>query len=169
MLVSLNFLTKGVDMLMTLISLFGGGLMRALPEVIGLWNKKTDNAHELAMLDRQVELEKTRASARQEEIIMQGGIDQALALLESQRTALAGQMQKTGIRWVDALNFLVRPLTTYYFLGMYGVVKLCTVVVAMRQADPWVSIIKCWTPDDLAILSGILAFWFVGRVFDKSR
>lgn len=156
-------------MLMTLLSLFGGGLMRALPELIGLWNKKTDNSHELAMLDRQVELEKTRAGARMDEIKEQGNIDQVLSLLDAQKAALQGQMQKTGIRFVDALNFLVRPLTTYYFLGMYGLVKLAMIVVALRAVDPWVAIIQCWSMDDAAILSGILSFWFVGRVFDKKQ
>lgn len=156
-------------MLMTLLSLLGGGVMRALPELIGLWNKKTDNAHELDMMDRQVQLEQTRAAARNDEIVTQGGIDQALALLDAQKTALQWQMQKVGIWWVDALNFLVRPLTTYYFLGLYGLVKLAMVIVAMRAADQWAAIIQCWTPEDGAILSGILAFWFVGRVFDKKK
>lgn len=156
-------------MIMTLLSMFGGGLMRALPEVIGLWNKKTDNSHELAMLDRQIQLENTRAAARMDEIREQGDIDQTLALLDAQKAALTGQMQKVGIKWVDALNFLVRPLTTYYFLGLYGLVKLATIVVALRTADPWVAIIQCWTMDDAAILAGILSFWFVGRVFDKKQ
>jgi hypothetical protein len=104
-----------------------------------------------------------------DEIVTQGGIDQTIALLDAQKAALTGQMQKVGIWWVDALNFLVRPLTTYYFLGLYGLVKLSTVIVALRANDPWVSIIQCWSPDDAAILSGILAFWFVGRVFDKKQ
>lgn len=156
-------------MLMTLLSLFGGGLMRALPELIGLWNKKTDNAHELDMLDKQAALEQTRATARMDEITTQGNIDQTLALLDAQKTALQTQMQKVGIKWVDALNFLVRPLTTYFFLGMYGLVKLSMLIVALRGADPWTAIILCWSADDGAILSGILAFWFVGRVFDKKQ
>ena len=156
-------------MLMTLLSLFGGGLMRALPEFVGLWNKKTDNAHELAMLDRQFQLEQTRAAARMDELVAQGDIDQTLALLDAQKSALAGQMQKVGIRWVDALNFLVRPLTTYYFLGMYGLVKLSMIIVALRAVDPWLAIIQCWSADDAAILAGILSFWFVGRVFDKKQ
>jgi hypothetical protein len=54
-------------------------------------------------------------------------------------------------------------------LAFYGLVKLAIIVVAMRSADPWVSIIQCWSPEDGAILSGILAFWFVGRVFDKKQ
>src|SRR3972149_2619067 len=96
-------------MLMTLLSLFGGGLMRTLPEFVALWNKKTDNAHELAMLDRQGGREKPRASARHDDIVTQGGIDEMLALLDAQKSALAGQMQKVGIKWGDALNFPVRP------------------------------------------------------------
>ena len=156
-------------MLMTLLSLFGGGLMRALPEFVALWNKKTDNAHELAMLDRQFQLEQTRAAARMDELVAQGDIDQTLALLDAQKSALAGQMQKVGIKWVDALNFLVRPLTTYYFLGMYGLVKLSMIIVALRAVNPWLAIIQCWSADDAAILAGILSFWFVGRVFDKKQ
>lgn len=156
-------------MILSLLSMLGGGLLRMLPELIGFLNKKTDNAHELAMLDRQFQLETTRAAARVHEIEVQGNISETLALLSAQQEALKGQMQKVGVWWVDALNFLVRPLTTYYFLAFYGIVKLAMIVVAMRAADPWVSIIQCWSQEDGAILSGILAFWFVGRVFDKKQ
>lgn len=154
-------------MLMTLLSMFGGGLMRLLPEVLNFLNKKTDNAHELAMLDKQFQLEQFRATSRMEEVRFQGDVDQTLALLDAQKVALQSQMQKTGIRWVDALNFLVRPLTTYYFLGFYGLVKIAILVTAMQLTDTWGAILQIWTNDDAAILSGILAFWFVGRVFDK--
>lgn len=155
--------------ILTLLSMLGGGLMRLLPELIGFMNKKTDNAHELAMLDRQFQLEATRSAARVHEIEVQGDISQAIAAMAAQGEALRGQMQVVGIAWVDALNFLVRPLTTYYFLAFYGIVKLAMIVVAMRAADPWVSIIQCWSGEDASILAGILSFWFVGRVFDKSK
>lgn len=155
-------------MLMTLLSMFGGGLMRLLPEILGFLNKKTDNAHELAMLEKQFQLEQTRAAARLDEIRVQGDVDQTIALLDVQREALKGQMQKTGIRFVDALNFLVRPVTTYFFLSMYGIVKLATLVIAVRQADAWTAIVTVWTPDDATILAGILTFYFVGRSFDKA-
>lgn len=156
-------------MLMTLLSMLGGGLMRSLPEFLNLWNKKTDNAHELAMLEKQFQLEQTRAAARMDEIREQGDIDQTLALLDAQKAALTGQMQQIGIKWVDALNFAVRPLTTYYFLGMYGLVKLAMLMVALRAVDPWTAIIQCWSENDVTIMSGILAFWFVGRVWDKQK
>ncbi len=154
-------------MITTIISLLGGGFMRLLPELIGLWNKKTDNDHELAMLEKQFQLEQTRAAAKQAEIAQQGDIDQMLALLASQKEALTGQMQLTGIRFVDALNMLVRPLTTYYFLALYGLAKSAMFAVALQDKDVWHAIMQVYTPDDLTMLSGILAFWFVGRVFDK--
>lgn len=156
-------------MILTLLSMFGGGFMRLLPELIGLWNKKTDNDHELAMLAKQFDLEQTRTAAKQAEIAQQGDIDQTLALLASQKEALAGQMQITGIKWVDALNTLVRPLTTYYFLALYGMAKIAMFGIASADKDVWHAIIQVYTPDDLAMLSGILAFWFVGRVFDKQK
>ena len=156
-------------MITTLLSLFGGGFMRLLPELIGLWNKKTDNEHELAMLDKQVELEKLTAADKQATIAQQGDIDQMLAMMSAQKDALTGQMQKTGIRLVDALNWLVRPITTYYFLGMFGIYKAALLAVAMEQADIWHAILKVYTTDDAAMLSGILAFWFVGRVFDSPK
>lgn len=156
-------------MLTTLLSMLGGGLLRALPEFVSLWNKKADNDHEYRMLDKQVELEKTKGANQQQAIDTQGAIDQVLALLEANKVAVAGQMQKVGIKFVDALNFLVRPLVTYYFVGLYGLVKTAMLWAAFQQPDRLEAVIRCWTADDAAILAGILSFWFVGRVFDKKQ
>lgn len=154
-------------MIDTLLSLLGGGALRVVPEILGLMNKKADNAHELLMMEAQLKLEGFKQAGQQAAAMMQGDVDKALALLDANKEALAGQMQRVGIWWVDALNMLVRPLTTYWFLFLYSLVKFATVIVALRASDPWTAIILCWTKDDAAILSGILAFWFVGRVFDK--
>lgn len=156
-------------MLITMLSMLGGGLVRLMPELFTLLNKKTDNAHELAMLDKQFALEATREASRRDTMMVQGDIDQTLALLDAQKTALSGQMQRTGFWLVDCLNFLVRPLTTYFFLLLFGLVKVATLAVALRALDPWLAIIQCWSADDAATLSGILGFWFVSRVFDKAK
>lgn len=167
-------------MLMTILSALGGGLLRLLPELLALFNKKTDNSHELAMMDKQVQLEQLRGANRTAEIgaqhlavmseaQLQGDINLALKAMDATAAALHDQMQMVGVWWVDALNMLVRPLTTYWFLGCYGIVKTAMIVVALRTVDPWVSIIQCWSTDDAAILWGVLGFWFVGRTFEKSR
>lgn len=156
-------------MIETILSMLGGGAMRIVPELIGLWNKKSDNEHELKMLVAQTELAKTNAVANQAAIESQGQIDVSIAMLAAQKEALSGQMQQTNLWWVDALNTLVRPLTTYYFLLLYGLHKLGTMIMAVQGEAKLQSLLNTWTPDDAAILAAILSFWFVGRVFDKQK
>ncbi len=173
-------------MILSLIGALGGGVMRILPEIMAFFNKKTDNAHELALLDRQVALEQTKA-AGQLELAKQVGVDalaqiganadreaagysaaDSLALLDAQKAAMQSQMQRTGITWVDALNFLVRPLTTYYMLLLYGIAKVAIFMVVWHSGqNMWGAVLKVYDDEDRAMLSGILAFWYTGRVFDK--
>ena len=155
--------------LSTLISMLSGGLLRALPEIFAFFNKKADNDHEYRMLQAQVEMEKTRSENKQAEIVTQGNVDQALAQLNDQMEALKGQMQKTGVAIVDALNFLVRPLTTYIFLAMFCWYKTALLILALGQTDAWHAILQVYTQDDANMLTTILSFWFVGRVFDKKQ
>lgn len=155
-------------MIISLLTMLGGGLMRLLPELLGFLNKKTDNAHELAMLDKQFQLEQTRAASRMDEIRYQGDAAEVLAMLDAQKSALTGQMQMTGTKWVDALNFLVRPLTTYYMLILYGIAKLAMFVIAVQSGgNVWAAVLQIYDAEDRALLTGILSFWFVGRVLDK--
>jgi hypothetical protein len=148
--------------------MLGGGLMRLLPEFLGLLNKRTDNAHELAMLDRQLQLDQARVAAHKEEVQLTADSSQILALLDAQKTALAGQAQMTGVWWVDALNILVRPMTTYYMLALYGLFKIALFAVALHAGGGvWQAVLQVYDQEDRALLTGILSFWFVGRVLDK--
>lgn len=155
-------------MIISLLTMLGGGLMRLLPEIFALLNKRTDNAHELAMLDRQFELEKSRAEAHKDELQLTTDAAQTLALLDAQKSALAGQAQLTGTWWVDAMNILVRPLTTYYMLLLYGLAKVALFAVAVHAGgNIWQAVLQAYDSEDRALLTGILSFWFVGRVLDK--
>lgn len=155
-------------MILSLLTMLGGGLMRLLPEFLGLLNKRTDNAHELAMLDRQLQLDQARVAAHKEEVQLTADSSQILALLDAQKTALAGQAQMTGVWWVDALNILVRPMTTYYMLALYGLFKIALFAVALHAGGGvWQAVLQVYDQEDRALLTGILSFWFVGRVLDK--
>jgi hypothetical protein len=152
------------------LALLGGGLLRLLPEALNFFNKKTDNKHELEMLEKQFQLEQSRNAAQLEQVIQvqEGATD--VALTNAYKEALRGQMQKVGIKWVDALNFAVRPIYAYTALALYYAFKLSLFVVAMQQSGGvWEKVLLCYTPEDFALLSGITSFYFVGRVIDKGN
>lgn len=156
-------------MLETLISLAGGGVLRLLPEIIGFFSKKEDNSHELKMLDKQLEMERLQTSDKLLVNAQKFDADKVLAILDAQKSALTDQMKLTGIKIVDALNALVRPLTTYYFLIMFGTYKAALLGVALREQSVFNAIISVYSEADQIMLAGILSFWFVGRVFDKQK
>lgn len=153
----------------TLLSLISGGLLRFLPELLKFFTVKQDNSHELAMMDKQIELQKLNADNAYRAQEKQLDSAEIIALMDAQKSALAGQFQKTGFMIVDALNFLVRPVAAYYFMGGYGIFKTAALIVALRTSDPWTSVLSIWTAQDTNILGSILSFYFVGRVFDKQK
>jgi hypothetical protein len=141
------------------LSMLFGGLLRALPELMHYMNRKADDSHELAMMDKQMEMARLNKDAAHEAMDSQ----QILALLDAQKYALEGQFQKTGFRLVDALNFLVRPIFAYWSLALYTVFKLSE----LRAA--WPNVGAVYTEADFALLGGIASFYFVGRSFDKAK
>ena len=157
-------------MVLTLLSMLGGGLMRLLPEVFALFKQKSDNAHELAMIDKQIALEQSRSAMKQQEIAAQGEADLNLANMNALAEALKGQMQLTNVRWIDAMNFAVRPVTSYYLLCLYGLAKLAIYQLAVAHGSSgWEAILKLYDEEDRAILSGVISFWFVSRVVDRNN
>lgn len=157
-------------MLLTLLMSLGGGLMRLLPEVVAFLNKRTDNQHELAMMDKQAELEKTKSVMRQQEIQTQGQVDMNVAELAALQEALKGQMQVTGNSFADMLNFLVRPATTYYLLLLYGLSKVAMFMLATQSGIAgWEAIAKVYDEEDRAMLAGVMSFWYVGRTLDRQN
>lgn len=156
-------------MVLTLLSSLFGGLLRLAPEVLSLLNKQTDNAHELRMMDKQLELGRQKAADDRALAGLQGDINQQLAELAAVQELGKAQMQVTKIRWVDALNFSFRPISSYYFLGLYGVVKAAMIWLAVANTGSWTAVAGCWGEKDTAVLAEIISFWYVGRVFDKSQ
>jgi hypothetical protein len=147
-----------------LITLLGGGLLRLLPELLSFLNKKTDNKHELEMLDKQYQLEQSRNKSLEDREIHQNDSSITLELIKAQSEAMKGQMQITGFKFADSLNFTVRPVYAYTALLLYYVFKgLLFISVGFNTQ----ALLTCYTPVDFAFLTGITSFYFVGRVIDK--
>jgi len=150
-------------------SLIGGGF-RLAPEILKWLDRKGERAHELSMLNAQVAADKQRGEQRERELNLEAEIARVAQGLSTLREALVGQFQRTGVKWVDALNVSVRPVITYAFFGLYAAVKLATYVALLQSGVGWGEAVKAvWTDADMALWSGILNFYFLGRVFDKPR
>ena len=145
-----------------------GGIFRLAPEVIKIFDSKNVRSHELKMLEAEMafaqlnvaaEMHKTNASMTVAELDAMG------AALKEQ-----GQTARSAGWFVAAISALVRPLVTYWFVVMYSVVKIVSIQMAVADGGFWKDVlVTSWTPEDASLLMLVLTFWFVGRVYERSK
>jgi hypothetical protein len=147
-----------------------GGIFRLVPEAIKFWDKKNEREHELAMFDKQCELEKVRGSQKlaeigaQREATVDSGVMDAFNAAITQQT----EMVKAAGGWVASLSASVRPVMTYYLLLLYGVFKTSTLALSYANGQPIPELLKsAWTVDDMALLSGVVNYWILDRTLAK--
>ena len=153
-------------MVETLLGGVFGGLLRLAPELLKLLDRRSERQHELQMISLEHDFAKTQA-----EVAIRIG-QQQVQVREFEAIAQASDEQsRTSVAagWLIAsINALVRPLTTYLFLGCYFLVKLALYSLAVQQGGAWQQVIvSLWTADDATILFMIISFWFVGRVYER--
>lgn len=163
-----------------LLGVIVGGIFRLAPTVLDLFHKGQDNTHELAMLDKQIELAKVNSENKRQEIADQTAADisrdaaaasnavdveYAKGLLE----ALKGQSSSTGVAWVDAFNASVRPALTYWWcIVTYTAAKIVYGVVAFQTHRPLSDFAGILLTDfDRQVVASIIGFWFVDRALRK--
>ena len=147
-----------------------GGIFRLVPEAIKFWDKKNEREHELAMFDKQCELEKVRGSQKlaeigaQREATVDSGVMDAFNAAINQQT----EMVKAAGGWVASLSASVRPVMTYYLLLLYGVFKTATMAIGYASGQPVPELLKdAWTVDDMTLLSGVVNYWILDRTLAK--
>jgi hypothetical protein len=151
--------------MITLLGMIFGGLLRLAPEILKAWNKKMDQAHEILMLDKQMDRDRLMANLeiakldKQSQIVLdKGGLD---ALMEGIRA----QGRPTGNKYIDFINATIRPFLTYWWLFMYTCVKLSLIYLLVSGGQGWAdAMLSAWTEFDAATLGGIINFWFLDRV-----
>jgi hypothetical protein len=145
-----------------------GGLLRLAPEVFKIFDKKNERAHELAMLNAEMEFAKMKG-----EIVMRQ-TEAAISVEEMGAIGKAFQEQsktaQAAGKFVAAISALVRPTITYAFVGAYFMVKVASYLIAVEQGGAWKEVLlSLWNQDDVAILFMIISFWFVGRTIDRNN
>lgn len=147
-----------------------GGVFRLAPEAIKFFDKKDERKHELAMFDKQCELEKVRGQQKLDEIGAQRDMAVDVGVLDAFKAAIDQQteMTKAAGGKMAALSASVRPVMTYYLLLLYGVAKASAIILAYYSGQPMLEVLKgAWGLDDMALLSGVVNYWILDRTLAK--
>ena len=155
-------------MIETLLGGVFGGLLRLAPEALKFFDQKNERKHELAMLEAEMRFAQVKGeiAMRQTEAQMQVAELTAMteAIKEQSATAQAAGKVVAGI------SAMVRPFVTYLFVLAYAAVKVAAYLIALEQNGDWKQVLtSMWGVDDMAVLNMILSFWFVGRVYERTR
>jgi hypothetical protein len=155
-------------MIETLLGGVFGGILRLAPEALKFFDRKNERGHELAMLDAEMRF----AQVKGEIAMRQTEAEMTMHELDSISEAFKEQSAtaRAAGKWVAAISALVRPFVTYLFVLAYASVKLAGFLIALEQGGEWKAVLTTmWNVDDMAVLNMILSFWFVGRVYERTR
>lgn len=150
--------------MLTLLGSLLGFITSAFPQLLGLIKDWQDRRHELAILDRQMEMQKLGHTQRLEEIAITADIAESQALYRH-------DAQPSGVKWVDGLRSSVRPMITYAFFLLFAAVKgsglyllIAVEGLALAQALPQV-----WDGETAALFAAVVSFWFGARSLAKAK
>jgi hypothetical protein len=166
--------------MLSLFSTLGGLLISGLPKLLDFFQNKADQKHELALAKVQVEMQLQmmaqgfKAQERMEEI----RTDQVAMQSEAQMTEAAlkhdEKVLERASQWVANYVGTVRPTVTYIFVFelvainawiAYYIYSRPSLVMSMDDLIRLSDII--FSTDEMAMLGGIIGFWFGSRGWSK--
>ncbi len=173
--------------MLSLISTLGGLLISGLPKLLDYFQNKADQKHELALAAVQTERELQLAAAgfaaqaRVEEIrTEQVALQTEAKMAEAEAGMVQGAQDHDkavlakASRWVANYVGTVRPTITYIFVIELVCINavLCFylwqhpgLITSMDDVLRYTDII--FSPDEMAMLGGIIGFWFGSRGWAK--
>jgi hypothetical protein len=147
-----------------------GGMFRLAPEVLKFMDRKNERLHELKMFEQQCQLEQMRGAQKLQEIGAQHGMAVDVGVLDAFKSALDQQteMVKAAGGWVASLSASVRPVVTYWILGLWSFIHVWFAWNAwLAGASPKEVFTTMMTADFAALVGGTLNYWFMDRTLAK--
>jgi hypothetical protein len=166
--------------MLSLFSTLGGLLISGLPKLLEFFQNKSDQAHELALArvqaDKELQMIAQGFAAQQkieeirtDQIAMQTDAEMTVAAYDHDKAVLA-----KASTWVASYIGTVRPTVTYIFI-----LELCAInawlayfvysnpglVVTIEDLVRVADIV--FSSDEMAMLGGIIGFWFGSRSWAK--
>lgn len=148
-----------------------GGAFRLAPEILKWLDKKNERAHELAMFQRQCDLEAQRGAQKLQEIGARHDMAVDAGVLDAFKAAIdqqADMVKAAGKGWVASLSASVRPVVTYWVLFLWSFIHAWFAFTAWSTgATPKEVFMTMMTADFAALVAGTINYWFMDRTLAK--
>jgi len=156
-------------MIETLLGTVFGGLFRMAPEVLKWMDRKNERSHEQAMFDKQMEADKLKGAQAQQLAETEANKGIGLAELQALIEGTKAQATQTDIKWVDALNSLVRPLlAVQWLIFLWPAAVVAGFALAVQHGtDPLIALKAAFGVDEKAMSASVASFWLVDRSLRK--
>lgn len=93
-----------------------GGLFRLAPELLKWMDKKDERKHELSMIKMNMEADRLRAEMNIRQIEAEADVILGKAEMDAIIAATKAQGQKSGVKWIDGFNSLLRPFIAFWWV-----------------------------------------------------
>jgi hypothetical protein len=168
--------------MLSLISTLGGLLISGLPSALGFFQDKSDKKHELELAKMQTERELQMmergfiAQQKVEEIRTDQVEMQTAAQMQNAALDHDKKVMERASTWVVNYVGTVRPTVTYLFVAeliainfwlCYQLFKIPNLITGVDDLSIIGELI--FSSDEMAMLGGIIGFWFGSRNWDKKK
>ena len=157
-------------LLTTVVSFLTGGL----PSILKFFQDKSDQSHELAMAQLQMERELKMAEAgylaqahieeiKTEQVAIQSATQERVALYQHDI-----EIGKGASQWVINARAMVRPTITYGLFFLLVFVDIFGFYYAISTGVEFVTAMdQLWDDDTQTIWASVVSFWFGTQAFSK--
>ncbi len=166
--------------MLSMISTLGGLLLSGLPRLLDFFQTKADQSHEIALArlqnDMQIQMMQMGYAAQQrvEEIRTDQVAMESEARMTEAALAHDQKVLDRASRWVANYVGTVRPTVTYLFVAEIIGINVAMIVYAWQNPGliyDFQSLISftnlLFSDEEMAMLGGILGYWFGSRGWSK--
>lgn len=155
----------------TVISGIFGGILRLMPELFRFLDARNERKHELDMQEVAYKFQELKGRQTLDELKEAGNVLWDSGGLAALKSAVEAQSKPSGVKWIDGLNALIRPIITLQWVILLYPAVIITTFVMLLQSDVTIvhAMNEAFGMEEKALVSFIVDFWFIGRVLDAGR
>ena len=129
-----------------------------LPKVLGYFEEKRDQAHELQMMDKQLEQQLQIGKQKMQMMDIDADIRETETLHKEHASITSKSSQ-----WCVNLSASVRPIITYCLFIEFAILTL-SVIMDWITTQQYMVI---WNAEFQAVWAAVVSFWFGQRSFNR--